>query len=112
MSETEYLMLIGKGDLRPLREKFKELRGFYTGFGWAFPKESETILSSIVADLPSFGIHKAPLAPGQSFEGHRQVYIQPNSTEKNQRNWKLTLLGQKKSSSFRSFLKKPSNLSR
>ncbi len=74
MSENEYLMLIGKGDLRPLLKQFKEMGGFFTGSNWAFPSNCKPILTSIVENLPNHWIHQSPFAEGNNFEAYRQTY--------------------------------------
>ena len=74
IGSNEVLILMGKGDLRPLIPKFKELGGFYTGLWWVFPPESEPILSSIVGNLPGHWIKRNRLAEGKTFEGYRQEF--------------------------------------
>lgn len=46
--ENEYLLLMAKGNLQPLAEKFHELEGFYTGIGYAFPFKNEELLRQIM----------------------------------------------------------------
>lgn len=74
MSNT-YLLLLPQGkDLRPLKEKFRELKGFYNGIGYAFPLHHETLLKQIVEQLPGIKIHKMTMGPSQTFESFRQAH--------------------------------------
>jgi len=74
MSDSECLVLEGKGYLGPLNGRFKELGGFWTGMFWAFPTKSKEKLSEIVQHLPYIRIHYFPLAAGQAFESYRQIF--------------------------------------
>lgn len=69
MKECSYLLLLtrkGKS-LKPLKEKFRSLNGFYTGIGYAFPKKHYSILKEIAESLEET-LHEMPLSKGQTFE--------------------------------------------
>jgi hypothetical protein len=70
MAETEYLLLVG-GFLKPLRQKFLELGGYYNGLGYAFPKDKEEILHEMVSKIPGCVLVK-PSLDGESFEAIRE----------------------------------------
>ncbi len=74
MGDKEYLVLMGKGNLYPLKEKFKALGGFYTTFCWAFPSSSETALSEIIKHLPNIEINRLPLPIGVNLESYKQSF--------------------------------------
>lgn len=74
MTSQHYFLLIAKGNLRPLRERFYALGGFYTGLGYAFPATQENPIRQIVDALPEAKIVKMPLGQGQSFESTKQSY--------------------------------------
>ena len=76
MSQREYLILLAqKGkSLKPLKEKFYEMNGFYNGIGYAFPIEQHDILKGIVKQLKDTKIIKSPLSEGQTFESMRQAH--------------------------------------
>lgn len=75
MSISGYLFLPQTGkNLKPLKEKFRELGGFYNGIGYAFPLHQEDFLRQIVEHLPGVKIHKMTLESGQTFESFRQLH--------------------------------------
>lgn len=82
MLHSHYCLLIAKGSLKPLREKFHELDGFYTGIGYAFPAKHEKLLEQIISALPEARITKMPIGAGQTFESLRQAYKASYFTEK------------------------------
>ena len=71
---NEYLVLLIKSgkSLKPLKDQFYSLGGFYNGIGYAFPSSSETMISQIVKALGSRLI-KMPLGSGQTFEQLKQA---------------------------------------
>ncbi len=71
---NEYLLLLPQGNVKPLRNKFRELGGFYNGLGYAFPAKSDSFLKELVASLPGAKIHRLPLAINQSFEAFQQSH--------------------------------------
>ena len=74
MGENAYLLLMAKGSLQPLAEKFNELEGFYTGIGYAFPSKNESFLRQIVNILPEAKIVTIPLTTSQNFQALKQSY--------------------------------------
>lgn len=72
--ENEYLLLAGKGNFRPLKQKFKELGGFYTGFCYVFPVSSEKALKEIIKYLPNIEIQNSILPKGQTLESYKQLF--------------------------------------
>jgi hypothetical protein len=74
MTETDYLLILSKGNLFPLREKFKEMEGFYNGLSYIFPARNEKILQELINPLPHTKIHKLPLGSNQSFKDLRNSY--------------------------------------
>ena len=70
MSEAEYVLLVG-GNLKPLRQRFLELGGYYNGLGYAFPKEKEGILREMISRMPGSVLVK-PSLDGKSFETVRE----------------------------------------
>jgi len=74
MKENAYLLLIAKGSLQPLVEKFTELEGFYTGIGYAFPAKNESFLRQIVNTLPEAKIVSIPMMTSQNFQALKQSY--------------------------------------
>lgn len=75
MSEKEYLLLLTrKRSVKPLVEKFHELKGFYNGLGYVFPKENRPLLHDLVKHLPDIEILSVPLPVGQTFETLKQSY--------------------------------------
>lgn len=74
MLENAYLLLMAKGNLHPLVEKFHEHDGFYTGIGYGFPLKSEHFLREIVAAFPDAKILKMPMTPEQTFHSLRQTF--------------------------------------
>ena len=74
MSENGYLLLMAKGNLQPLAEKFQEFEGFYTGIGYAFPSKSETFLRQILSSLPDARIIKIPMGNQQTFQSLRHTF--------------------------------------
>lgn len=73
-TENEYLLLLIKKwkSIKPLKDQFYSLGGFYNGIGYAFPSSSETMISQIVKAMDSRLI-KIPLGNGQTFEQLRQA---------------------------------------
>lgn len=74
MSNNQYLLLLAKGNLMPLREKFYDNGGFYNGLGYAFSAKNEEFLQQIVAAMPEARIVKMPLTDGQNFDSLRQSH--------------------------------------
>jgi len=74
MPETEYLLILSKRNLFPLRKNFNELGGFYNGLAYVFPSKSEKLLQDLVQLLPETKIHKLPLGLDQTFEDLRRSY--------------------------------------
>lgn len=70
----EYLVATGKGNLWPLKDRLKELRGFFTGDFWAFPIESETEIRKLLEPFKGIGVYTQPMNPGQTFESYRQIF--------------------------------------
>jgi hypothetical protein len=66
MVETEYVILLGR-TFKPLREKFRELGGYYNGLGYVFPIEKEGILKEMVSCIPGYILLKGSLS-GKSFD--------------------------------------------
>lgn len=80
MSENDsYILLLSqkRKSLKPLKEKFEKLGGFYNGIGYAFQKKQETALKKIVEGL-DLKIIPQPLSQGNSFESfrisHKKIY--------------------------------------
>lgn len=75
MRETSYLLLLSKKgkSLKPLKEKFRSLGGFYTGIGYAFPKKYLSIVQEIALSLEE-KLHEMPLAKGQTFASMQQSH--------------------------------------
>jgi hypothetical protein len=71
MGETEYVIVLG-GNFKPLRERFRELGGYYNGLGYVFPKEREEILRTIVSKIPGSVLIR-PSLDGRSFETVREA---------------------------------------
>lgn len=71
--EKTYLLLQSKKgkSFEPLKDRFNELGAFYTGIGYAFPQEKETLLRQLVEKLPEISIHILPLEDNQTFESFR-----------------------------------------
>lgn len=74
MTHNHYCLLIAKGNLKPLREKFYEQGGFYNGIGYAFPAKNEEFLQQILSALPEAKILKLPIGIGQTFDSMRQSH--------------------------------------
>jgi hypothetical protein len=74
MTHNHYCLLMAKGNLKPLREKFYEMGGFYTGIGYAFPAKNEEFIQQILSALPEAKIHKMPIGAGQTFDSIRQAH--------------------------------------
>ena len=66
MTYNHYCLLIAKGNLKPLREKFYEQGGFYNGVGYAFPAKNEEFVQQILSALPEAKILKLPIGIGQT----------------------------------------------
>lgn len=82
MTHDHYCLLMAKGSLKPLRDKFYELGGFYTGIGYALTAKNEEFLRQIVAALPDARIVKMPIGEGQTFESIRQAFKAAHFREK------------------------------
>jgi len=63
-TKEEYLVIMGKGNLWPLKDRLKDLGGFYTGIFWAFPGESEGKLKGLMENFPELQIVKQPIPAG------------------------------------------------
>jgi AAA domain len=74
MTSNYYCLLMAQSSLRPLRDKFYESEGFYTGIGYAFPAKNENFLKQIVSALPNAKIVKMPIGTGQTFDSIRHAY--------------------------------------
>ena len=75
MSEKTYILLTTQGkSVKPLQKKIRELGGFYTGIGYAFPQDQEEAIRNITKHLSGAKIHKLPLGHGQSFSSVQQAY--------------------------------------
>ncbi len=81
MSESSYFLLLTKKDksLKPLKKKFLELGGFYTGIGYAFPKKHVATLKDIAVILEE-KLYEMPLSKGQTFaslqQSHKSFFFQ------------------------------------
>jgi hypothetical protein len=81
MSESSYFLLLTKKDksLKPLKKKFLELEGFYTGIGYAFPKKHVSTLKDIAVALEE-KLYEMPLSKGQTFaslqQSHKSFFFQ------------------------------------
>ena len=82
MTHDHYCLLMAKGNLKPLRDKFYELDGFYTGIGYAFPAKNEGFLQQIISALPEARIVKMPIGAGQTFQSIRHAYKANHFREK------------------------------
>jgi hypothetical protein len=74
MNDNSYLLLITNGDLKPLRGQFKKMDAIYTGIGYAFPEQQESLLRQLVSSLPGSRILRYPLGERQTFESFRQSH--------------------------------------
>lgn len=85
MNETEYLIFIPNGNVKPLNKKIRDLDGFYNGLGYIFPLENEPFVEELVSHFPQAKIHKLPLGPGQSFaslkQSHKAAWFQDKLVE-------------------------------
>lgn len=88
MAATEntcLILLLEKGkSIKPLKEKFLSLNGFYNGIGYVFPQHNELALKQLIAPL-NVKIIKMPLAEGQTFESirlsHKSSFFQERLIE-------------------------------
>jgi|GEM_PF-3082966 len=84
--EDSYLILLSERgkSLKPLKEQFQSLNGFYNGVGYIFPRQHESTLKKLTDSL-NLKVIKVPLAEGQSFESmrlsHKASFFQEKLTE-------------------------------
>lgn len=75
MKESSYLLLLTKKgkSLKPLKEIFCQLNGFYTGIGYAFAQKHASLLQEIADNLKET-LYEVPLADGQTFASMQQSH--------------------------------------
>ena len=73
MTQHSYLLLLSDRSLKPLRERLKQLKSFYTGIGYAIPFEKQKEAENL-CETAGLKLFTQPLPHGHTFESFEQSH--------------------------------------